>query len=104
MGLMDKLLAKQESSVNKKIVNLLTLSEPLLEAKLSTAVCQENAGWTHQSIEVQTNSGASLNFHRCRNVWFVDSGLNAQAIANVDLGGHVPAAAWLIATTAEAYK
>ena len=101
MGLMDKFLAKQELSVNKKIVSLWRLWDPKLTVRLSTAACQESSDWTHQSIEVHASSGAALNFHRCRNVWFVGSGFEAKPVLDVDLRGGIPAGVLFLATYME---
>ena len=97
MGFLDKMLAKQEQSVNRKIIGLLSQVEPQLNSRLGTVTCRENPQWVHQSIEVQTPLGKSIHFHRCRNVWHVGSGFEARPLANVDLKGGIVAGASFIA-------
>lgn len=97
MGFMDRMLAKQERSINERIIALLIQAEPQLKAKSGTVMCRENPDWTHQSIDVETPEGEPVQFHRCRNVWHVGTGLGARPIANVDLRGGIVAGAVFIA-------
>jgi hypothetical protein len=68
MGLMDKMLQKQELKGSTRYVEWLEELRPALAPELSEILCNET-DFTHIGFQVQLKTGEKMRFHRCRNIW-----------------------------------
>lgn len=95
VGFMDNIIRKAELKNNSRLVDLLNQAAlhvpgaPAGAWSTGTVPCGEQpTKWTHQSIEYRAVNGIEFSLHRCRNVWFGNSGsIDAYRIMPVKLTG-----------------
>ncbi len=84
MGLLDKVLRKQETIGSERYVLVLNQIRSDFEAELAEIQCNEGTGYLHVGFVLKTSFGEAMYFHRCRNTWLGRDG--NQFVPSIPLG------------------